>query len=109
MHVAYVSAQTKEKRKQKVDDVQKRSEYRKAHGIAQGEGIFGGWTAKTDEEAVGPALKDESASPSFSRGVDLEKAVEDAEQTAAQNAKETFVDFDGKTQSVEQKKWFGIW
>lgn len=109
MHVAYVSAQTKEKRKQKVDDVQKRSDYRKAHGIAQGEGIFGGWTAKTDEESVGPALKDEGASPSFSRGVDMEKAIEDIEETAAKNSKDTFVDFEGKTQSVEQKKWFGIW
>jgi len=109
MHVAYVSAETKEKRKQKVDDVQKRSDYRKAHGIAQGEGIFGGWTAKSDDESVGPALRDESASPTFSRGVDLEKATEDIEQTAAQNSKDTFVDFDGKTQPVEQKKWFGIW
>lgn len=105
MHVAYVSAKTKEKRKQKVDDVQKRSDYRKAHGIAQGEGIFGGWTAKTDEEGVGPALRDESANPNFARG----EAVEDIEEQAAQNSKPTYVDFDGKSQPVEHKKWFGIW
>lgn len=109
MHTDYITAVTKERRKQKVDDVQKRSEYRKAHGIAQGEGIFGGWTAKADEESVGPALRDESASPTFTRGVDMQKAAEDIEEHAAQNSKPTFVDFDGKTQPVEQKKWFGIW
>lgn len=109
MHVAYTTAETKEKRKQKVEDVQKRSDYRKAHGIAQGEGILGGWTAKTNAESLGPALQTEETNPSFTRGVDSEKAVQDIEQNAAQNSKETFVDFDGKTQSVEQKKWFGIW
>jgi hypothetical protein len=35
--------------------VQKRSQYRKAHGL-EGEG-FGGWTARTEGEAMGPAIQ----------------------------------------------------
>ncbi|KAJ9132609.1 hypothetical protein NKR23_g11124 [Pleurostoma richardsiae] len=52
---AHQSAIVAEKRKQRVDDVVKRSEYRKAHGLEQ-EGFFGGWTAKTDAESLGPAI-----------------------------------------------------
>lgn len=103
MHVAYVSAQTAERRKQKVDDVQKRSEYRKAHGMGQEEGVLGGWTAKSDEEAVGPALREGGVQ--LSRPVS-ERAIEVVGQ--AGEAEETFVDFEGKRQPV-QKKWFGIW
>lgn len=55
LHTAKVSAETAERRKKKVEDVQKRSEYRKAHGLDQETG-FGGWTAKTNEESLGPAI-----------------------------------------------------
>lgn len=44
------SALTGEKRKKKVDDVVKRSEYRKAHGLEQ-QGGFGNWTVKDSPEA----------------------------------------------------------
>lgn len=44
------SAVTGEKRKKKVDDVVKRSEYRKAHGLEQ-QGGFGNWTARDNPEA----------------------------------------------------------
>lgn len=43
------SALTAEKRKKTVDDVVKRSEYRKAHGLEQ-QGGFGNWTAKDEPE-----------------------------------------------------------
>jgi hypothetical protein len=45
-----------ERRKHKVEDVAKRAAYRKAHGLDQDQG-FGGWTAKTDDEVLGPAIK----------------------------------------------------
>lgn len=47
------SALTAEKRKKKVDDVAKRSEYRKAHGLEQ-QGGFGNWTARKEPEAPAP-------------------------------------------------------
>ncbi|KAF3766230.1 hypothetical protein M406DRAFT_356243 [Cryphonectria parasitica EP155] len=42
------SAVVADKRKKKVDDVAKRSEYRKAHGLEQ-KGGFGNWTAREDD------------------------------------------------------------
>jgi hypothetical protein len=55
LHTAHVSAETAERRKRKVEDVQKRGEYRKKHGL-ETEGV-GGWTAKTDAEVLGPAIQ----------------------------------------------------
>lgn len=44
------SAIVAEKRKKNVDDVVKRAEYRKAHGLEK-EGGFGSWTAKEDPQS----------------------------------------------------------
>ncbi|PSR82246.1 hypothetical protein BD289DRAFT_461814 [Coniella lustricola] len=46
---------TGEKRKKKVDDVAKRSEYRKAHGLEQ-KGAFGNWTARKEPDTSAPEL-----------------------------------------------------
>ncbi|EON67392.1 hypothetical protein W97_06645 [Coniosporium apollinis CBS 100218] len=79
MHTAYITAETQERRRRKVEDVQKRAEYRKAHGL-EGEQGLGGWTAKTEGEGMGPALADD---------------------------RDTYTDFEGKKRPV--KKWLGIW
>ena len=116
MHVAYVSAQTAERRRQKVEDVKKRAEYRKAHGQGQNEGVLGGWTARDDGEALGPALREGGAiadgrdgavvvGPGFDRKVEMDVA-RVAEEADAKG--EEFVDFEGKRRPVV-KKWFGIW
>ncbi|KAF2214651.1 hypothetical protein CERZMDRAFT_95043 [Cercospora zeae-maydis SCOH1-5] len=113
LHVAYVSAQTAEKRKQKVDDVRKRSEYRKAHGLDQAEGgLFGGWSAKGEEETMGPALQeadaqlaDQTASDAAIHSV---SGMQDVSAANAEHAEDTYVDFEGKRQPVT-KKWLGIW
>jgi hypothetical protein len=52
---AHSTAVTAEKRKKRVDDVAKRSAYRKAHGL-DNQSTFGGWTAKEEAQALGPAL-----------------------------------------------------
>jgi hypothetical protein len=49
------TAETMERRKRKVEDVQKRAAYRKAHGLENDE-TFGGWTAKSDNQLLGPAI-----------------------------------------------------
>lgn len=49
------TAETMERRKKKVEDVQKRAAYRKAHGLEKDES-FGGWTAKNDEQLLGPGI-----------------------------------------------------
>jgi hypothetical protein len=49
------TAETMERRKRKVEDVQKRAAYRKAHGMETDES-FGGWTAKNDGQLLGPGM-----------------------------------------------------
>ena len=55
LNTAKNTAETMERRKRKVEDVQKRAAYRKAHGLDKDEG-FGGWTARKDSETLGPAI-----------------------------------------------------
>ena len=113
MHVDYTSAQTAERRQGKVEDVRKRSEYRKAHGLDQDEGVLGGWTAKSEAQAMGPALR-ESGNVSRRIDVDRKSTEEDAsmhltpERQQEETPDQTFVDFEGKLQPA-RKKWFGIW
>ena len=109
MHVSYISAQTAERRRAKMEDVTKRSEYRKVHGIGQEEGVFGNWTAKSEREVMGPAFREGEG-----QGVGQAVAVRDASPVAVPataaggEAQEGFLDFDGKQQPAS-KKWFGIW
>ena len=111
MHVAHVSAETQERRRRKVEDVKKRSEYRKAHGLDQ-EGVFGGWTAKTDAEAMGPAIREGAAQPPPPPPPGPETTMELARATVenieGKGVEDVYVDFEGKKQPVK-KKWFGIW
>ncbi|EME50322.1 hypothetical protein DOTSEDRAFT_165466 [Dothistroma septosporum NZE10] len=107
MHVAYVSSQTAERRKQKVDDVKKRSDYRKAHGLETAEGVFGGWTAKTEEETRGPGFRYGEQVESGAV-MEIAKGTGESVMTQAGEADETYVDFEGKTQPL-RKKWFGLW
>ncbi|EKD12865.1 uncharacterized protein L3040_007020 [Drepanopeziza brunnea f. sp. 'multigermtubi'] len=62
MNSDYVTAETMERRKRKVEDVAKRAAYRKAHGMENDE-AFGGWTAKSDEQLLGPAMPVGDAEP----------------------------------------------
>ena len=48
------TAETMERRKRKVEDVQKRAAYRKAHGLETDD--FGGWTAKSNGQLLGPGI-----------------------------------------------------
>lgn len=106
MHVDYVSQQTAERRRQKVEDVRKRSEYRKAHGIDD-EGVLGGWTAKRDEEVMGPGMREGGeVAPITSGGREI--IVQSGDEGGVPGDARTYVDFDGNRQ-VTRKKWFGIW
>ncbi|KAL8798601.1 MAG: hypothetical protein Q9182_006536 [Xanthomendoza sp. 2 TL-2023] len=96
MHTEHISARTAEKRRKAVEDVQKRSRYRKAHGLENEQG-FGGWMAKSDAESLGPAI------PTG----DLHS--DDGSPTAAED-ESTHVDFEGrKTRRRPVKRWLGIW
>ncbi|PNS19906.1 hypothetical protein CAC42_7873 [Sphaceloma murrayae] len=72
MHTDYVTQETIARREAKVDDVRKRSEYRKAHGIDEEKGI-GGWTFREDKKSetmaeaeakvVAPATREGGVAP----------------------------------------------
>ncbi|RKU43901.1 hypothetical protein DL546_006644 [Coniochaeta pulveracea] len=51
---AHNSAIVAEKRKRRVDDVEKRNEYRKAHGLPDTRGFFGGSSTPKTDDAVLP-------------------------------------------------------
>lgn len=101
LHTEYISAQTAEHRRQKVEDVRKRAEYRKAHGLDDQEGIFGGWSARDDKETMGMGAREGGDVVS---GV-AEKAREEVKGEEGEQAE--YVDFEGRRKPV--KKWLGIW
>lgn len=115
MHVAHVSEQTAERRRQKVSDVRKRSEYRKAHGLDQDESAFGGWTARSDEQVMGAGMREgEGTVVARTPGPGPETTMELARETVknvegkGEEEQEAYVDFEGNRAPV-RKKWFGIW
>lgn len=114
MHVAYVSAETAERRRQKVEDVKKRAEYRKAHGLEGGKEVLGGWTARGDGQEIGPALREGAVEfgrpevPAPGKAMEVAGvAAARAGDEASPKAAETYVDFEGKEQSA-RRKWFGM-
>ena len=102
-----MSEVTAEKRRQKVEDVRKRSEYRKAHGMDQDEGVFGGWTAKSDGEVMGPAIRGGGGLVPGPETT-MELARETVQNVEGKGAEEAYVDFEGNRRPV-RKKWFGVW
>lgn len=96
LHTARVSAETAERRKRTVEDVQKRSEYRKAHGLDKETG-FGGWTAKTDGQDSGPAVPTGGAGESKTASGEIANAADGGFGEHVQKEKKPL------------KKWLGIW
>ena len=95
-----------------MEDVQKRSTYRRAHGLedenAQG---LGGWTAKKDEEMLGTGIRVDGAV-----GREIKGSNEDGNSQGNNSTVQTgsdsrevslYADWEGGRKPV--KKWFGIW
>ncbi|OJD37709.1 major facilitator superfamily [Diplodia corticola] len=107
MHADHVSHETAEKRKRKVEDVDKRAEYRRAHGLdaAEDTGLLRGWLAepheKRTEEVVVVGADGEG------RGQEQERE----QSPVAKEEQEGFRDFEGRQQRERRpvKKWLGIW
>ena len=108
LEAAKTTAETQARRTRNVEDVQKRSTYRIAHGLedANSQGL-GGWTAKTDEESLGPGAK-------IGGAVGRPVGVEPGQEVEAEGAVEggdtregPIDDREGRRKPV--KKWLGIW
>ncbi|KAJ5645245.1 hypothetical protein N7507_011256 [Penicillium longicatenatum] len=83
MHVQHESMRVREKRHARIEDAEKRRQYRVAHGLEE---------PAEEKEAV------DDQSPI---------AVDEQSPVAVANQGEEYVDFDGKRKPV--KKWLGIW
>ncbi len=104
MESAKADAAMNERRRRNVEDVQKRSTYRIAHGLedANSQGM-GGWTARSDEETLGSGAKVERPV-----GVEPGQEVESAPViTGGDRGEGLHNDYEGRKKPI--KKWLGIW
>ena len=108
LETARTSAETAEKRRKSVEDVQKRSTYRIAHGLedenSQG---LGGWTARSDEESLGPGARADGA---VGRPVGVEPGLEveaGGVMKGGDRREGPLNELEGRKKPV--KKWLGIW
>ena len=103
LEVAKTSAETAQKRKRNVEDVQKRSTYRIAHGLenenSQG---LGGWTARSDEESLGPGAVGRPVGFEPGQPFEPEGVVKDK-----YSRERPVHEREGRRKPV--KKWLGIW
>lgn len=81
----------------KVEDVAKRAAYRKAHGLDKDEG-FGGWTAKSDAQTLGPSIPIGDAAIEAA-GTGSEAGIDSGEEPVRQEPRP----------KRPLKKWLGIW
>lgn len=125
LHVAWTSEQTAAMRKQKVEDAGKRREFRKAHGLEEKgqKGFLGRWLKadEEEEEAKKEAVVAQAAVREGGAVLDATPVAADVTppregdtvvgvvKDAVEKDRKTYVDFEGKEQPVQQKKWFGIW
>ncbi|KAH0290722.1 hypothetical protein KCU62_g3456, partial [Aureobasidium sp. EXF-3399] len=110
LHSQYISIQTAEYRKNKVDDVRKRAEFRKAHGLNEAEGVFGGWSARDDKSGGEKAQSKEGealAAVGNEMAVGKESEALAAAAVDKEGAEEMYTDFEGRRKPI--KKWLGIW
>lgn len=94
MHADHVTLETTEKRKRNVDDVQKRKEYRIAHGLEEPDG-----TEREAQEKKAAVEGEVVAAVATAGAQDGGKLGEHEDGT--------YVDWEGKRKPV--KKWLGIW
>lgn len=110
LHSQYISIQTAEYRKNKVDDVRKRAEFRKAHGLNEAEGVFGGWSAR-DDKSGGEKVQSKEGEALAAVGNEMAVGKESGALAAAavdkEGAEEIYTDFEGRRKPI--KKWLGIW
>ena len=91
MHVQHESMRVREQRHRRVEDAEKRRQYRIAHGLEE---------APEKKDAEGSDVQSPVAA-------DAVASVASDGATGAAVAAEEFVDWEGKKKPV--KKWLGIW
>lgn len=111
LHIAVSSDVTAEKRRRNVEDVMKRSTYRRAHGLEsedkEGMGAFT-WTAREHGVNRMPGLRTEGpTSRRRAPAVQKEPAASEADDLKGESKESTHQVPEGNKRHV--KKWLGIW
>lgn len=113
MHVDLISEETARRRAKNVDDVQKRMEYRRAHGLEPEEDTddkWGAWMArrKPIENKGHETEVDATVAGASAAVIGAESGGSVAEQ--AQGGEEGFYrDSEGRVKRKKPKMWLGIW
>lgn len=103
LHTEQITIQTDERRRKKLEDVEKRRLYRQAHGMGT-MGLDSIFTKKNTPD---------SSSEGSSSGAEETNPIEDnlvgqsVVSLGEASGQPTYVDWEGKRKPV--KKWFGIW
>jgi hypothetical protein len=96
MHVQHNSVLAREKRHKRIEDAEKRRQYRVAHGLEA--------PAVVDTAAAAPVVDDQSPVAAGATDTLVEPVKAEAETQAP---REEYRDFSGEKRPV--KKWLGIW
>lgn len=113
LHTEQITIQTDERRRKKLEDVEKRRLYRQAHGMGTMglDSIFSRNTHVSSSEA---SSSEASSLEASSSEVEETKPIHDdnlvdgsAVSPGEASRQPTYVDWEGKRKPV--KKWFGIW
>ena len=117
MHVDYVSTQTGEMRKQKVEDAKKRAEFRRAHGLEQSEdekyrGSFAArWFGQGEEKPPEVRRDDDGGNTEALAVAVVEPAISAPMANTmgeAGNREGVLITAEG-TELPAKKKWLGVW
>ncbi|KAL4795229.1 hypothetical protein BDV19DRAFT_363379 [Aspergillus venezuelensis] len=92
MHVQHTSVETREKRQRRVEDAEKRRQFRVAHGLEE-----------PSEADAAAANKEQGAVVE----IDDQSPIAVEAQQGSRSAQGEYVDWEGKRRPV--KKWLGIW
>ena len=108
MDVARTTAETQERRKRDLEDVQKRNTYRKAHGMAEenSQGM-GGWLNKGDVESSAPQLEIDGIPKRPSSTEEAVLSDGSVIEPIGSSKERPLADWRGPKKPI--KKWFGIW
>lgn len=103
LHTQHISQETAARRQSQNDDVQKRKEYRKAHGIRGPQLPFG---LGSDPQPAPAKMVGEIGEAQTVREDEVGPA-SDVVGMGAKEPEQVYTDFEGKKRPV--KKWLGIW
>ncbi len=103
LHTAHITAETAERRRKKLDDVRKRGEYRKAHGLEEHQG----WVVRGKGEGMNVGAVGEGRVVGEEGGANLLGRIGEGGEGGESAEKDRYKDFERRRRPV--KKWLGIW